>query len=197
MKRIFTVLIALAVAATTVSAQIAPGMKYKELKDLYSAKDYTRSQGDAYYPGWAGAASFVVPGLGQMICKEGGRGVAILGGDIAIGIVGNIAATKMLSYVEKDSAGKYVKDADGHYVITDEAAAKKWLGALVGVGLVGFAYEIWNICDAVKVAKVKNMYNRDLVGKHAMELNLYPSVDFAMTSNGTKPVAGMTLAVNF
>ena len=34
-------------------------------------------------------------------------------------------------------------------------------------------------------------------GMKYMELNMYPSFDFAMTANGTKAVPGMTLALTF
>lgn len=112
-------------------------------------------------------------------------------------IAGYACADKLLSYVQKDANGEYMKDSDGHYIITDEKAAGKWVGAIVGVGLGSMVYYIWNICDAVKVAKVKNMYYQDLAGGRAMEFSLPPSFDYAMTSDGTKPVAGMTLAVRF
>ena len=103
----------------------------------------------------------------------------------------------MLSYVQKDANGKYVTDANGHYVYTDEKAARNWALAIAGVGVANLAYLIWDICDARKVATVKNMYYQDLMGVRAMEVNLYPSVDLAMTANGTKPVAGFTLSMQF
>ena len=58
-------------------------------------------------------------------------------------------------------------------------------------------YWIWNMCDAVKVAKVKNMYFQDLQGGRAFEFELYPTVNYALTSDGSKPVAGMTLSMRF
>lgn len=33
--------------------------------------------------------------------------------------------------------------------------------------------------------------------KHAFEFNMYPTVNYAMTSNGMKPVAGMTMSMQF
>jgi len=58
-------------------------------------------------------------------------------------------------------------------------------------------YEIWNICDAVRVAKVKNMYYQDMTGGRSFEMDMYPSVQYALTSDGAKPVAGMTLSMRF
>lgn len=197
MKRIATLVIAFALTAATVSAQIAPGMKYKELKNIYNAKEYVKSQNDPYSKGWSGFASFVMPGLGQLIDGEVGRGIAIIGGNIAINSVGYYCAGKMVSYLQKDASGNYMKDSDGHYIFTDEKAAAKWLGGIIAAGLGATIYDIWNICDAVKVAKVKNMYYQDLTGKRAMEFSLTPSFDYAMTADGTQPVAGMTLALRF
>ena len=138
-----------------------------------------------------------MPGLGQAVCGEVGRGLAFFGGEIAFDIVGSAFAYKMLSYVQKDANGNYVTDADGKYVYTDEKAAQKWALAIAGVGVANLAYLIWDICDARKVAKVKNMYYQDLMGVRAMEVNLYPSIDLAMTANGAKPVAGFTLSMQF
>lgn len=197
MKKLLIMLAAVVLTAATLSAQVAPGMKYRELKNLYNARDYVPSSVDPYSKGWAGAASFFVPGLGQAVCGEVGRGFAFFGGEIAFDVVGSVFANKMLSYVQKDANGKYVTDSNGHYVYTDEKAARNWALAIAGVGVANLAYLIWDICDARKVAKVKNMYYQDLMGVRAMEVNLYPSVDLAMTANGTKPVAGFTLSMQF
>ena len=39
-------------------------------------------------------------------------------------------------------------------------------------------------------------YYQGLQGR-AIEFNLYPTFDYAMTSNGVQPVAGMTLSMQF
>ena len=66
--------------------------------------------------------------------------------------------------------------------------------------LVGFtsllAVDICCIVDAVRVAKVKNMYEYDLY-KKLYSLDLHPSVNYILTPTGTQPTAGFTLALNF
>ena len=196
MKRIVFILAIFVMTATSISAQVIPGMKYSELKDIYSPRSYVRTSADPYSPFWSGVASFAVPGLGQLICKETGRGIAVFAGDVAFGVAGGYCIDKFLDYCEKDANGNYKKDADGGLVVTDEKAAKKWGAAFLGVAAGNLCYWVWNICDARKVAKVKNMYYQDLQ-KHAFEFDMYPTFDYAMTSNGMKPVAGMTLSLQF
>ena len=196
MKRIVFILAIFVMTATSISAQVIPGMKYSELKDIYSPRSYVRTSADPYSPFWSGVASFAVPGLGQLICKETGRGIAVFAGDVAFGVAGGYCIDKFLDYCEKDANGNYKKDADGGLVVTDEKAAKKWGAAFLGVAAGNLCYWVWNICDARKVAKVKNMYYQDLQ-KHAFEFDMYPTFDYAMTSNGMKPVTGMTLSLQF
>ena len=197
MKRIVVLIAAFVFTATALSAQVAPRMKYKDLKDTYNPKEYVKSATDPYSPGWSGFASFVLPGLGQVISGETGRGIAFFAGDVAIGATANIFADKFLDTVQKDADGKPAKDADGKYIFTDEKGARKWAGAIVGVSATAVAYYIWNICDARKVAKVKNMYYQGLAGNHAVGVDFYPSFDYAITGSGARLVPGMTLALQF
>ena len=197
MKRIIILIAAFALTATALSAQVAPRMKYKDLKDSYNPREYVKSTYDPYSPGWSGFASFVLPGLGQVISGEAGRGIAIFAGDVAFSVAAGVCAEKFKDYVQTDAAGKPVKGSDGKYIFTDENAARKWAGAVIGVSATAVAYYIWNICDARKVAKVKDMYYQDLAGKHAVGVDLYPSFDYAITGAGAKVVPGMTLSLQF
>ena len=197
MKKFILIFAAAVMTAATLSAQVVPGMKYKELKDIYNPKDYVKSSNDPYMSGLYGLASAVVPGLGQIISGEVGRGVAVIAGDAAFGVAATVCVYKFLDYVEKDANGNYMKDENGLFVVTDENAAKKWGYGLIGLAAGNMVYWIWNICDAVKVARVKNMYFQDLNGGRAMEINMYPTVNLAMTSQGTTPVAGMALSLQF
>ena len=196
MKRIALIVAALALTAASLSAQVVPGMKYRELKDIYNTKEYVKSDIDPYSRGWAGLASFVVPGLGQVICGEAGRGIAIFAGDLALGAAVKLTADKYESYIQKDASGNYIKDVEGGYVMTDDKEAMKWGGAMICLAVGNVAYWIWNICDARMVAKVKNMYYQDLQMR-PVEFRAYPSVSSAITSQGIRPVAGLTLSMQF
>jgi hypothetical protein len=90
MKKIVILIAAFVFAASSLSAQVAPRMKYKDLKDTYNPKEYVKSANDPYSPGWSGFASFVLPGLGQVISGETGRGIAFFAGDLAIGVAANL-----------------------------------------------------------------------------------------------------------
>ena len=105
MKRIALIVAALALTVASLSAQVVPGMKYRELQDIYNTKEYVKSDIDPYSRGWAGLASFVVPGLGQVICGEAGRGIAIFAGDLALGAAVKLTADKYESYIQKDASG--------------------------------------------------------------------------------------------
>lgn len=120
-------------------------------------------------------ASFVIPGLGQMICGEVGRGFAYLGGQLALSVATYLSTSACYCY--------------GYYGI----------GTIVGlVGISGvIAIDICSIVDAVRVAKVKNMYTQDLRNNYSFDLKLHPSVDVMQVGNTLQPTVGMTLALNF
>ena len=146
---------------------IRPGMKYKELKKYYDYKEYTRGLIQHHNPTAVGVASFFIPGLGEMICGEGWRGVAYLGGWLASNVISVIG-------IQQRSEVLYL------------------------IGCAGtLGTEIFSIIDAVRVAKVKNMYERDLMRTYAFDVDLYPSVNYISTAKGIQPTAGLTLAFRF
>ena len=196
MKKVIISVLAVFMTVTAF-AQVVPGMKYKELKNMYNAKEDVKTAGDPYSPGWMGFGSFVVPGLGQVLSGETGRGIAIFAGGTALNVVGSVFAKSMVDCFERDSEGKLVKDSNGELICNDKEKAKKMFWGMMGAGAASLVYDIWNICDAVKVAKIKNMYNQDLRNRRSMEVGLYPSVDFAVLPDGVKPVTGMTLSLQF
>lgn len=146
---------------------ITPGMKYRDLKDIYNYKEYTRGLVQHHNPTGVGVASFFIPGLGEMICGEGWRGTAFLGGWLAANVVSAIG-------LQNGSDAVYLTGA---------------LGALT--------IKIISIVDATRVAKVKNMYERDLMRTYAFDVDLYPSVEYINTAEGLQPTAGLTLAFKF
>ena len=137
MKRFVLIILALLIgyAASAQSLEkIRPGMKYRELKEYYNYKDYEKVPDQYRRPAGTGFASYMIPGLGQMICGEGWRGAIFLGGWLAC-----------------------------HYVtltgIAELSDAIYWSG-IAGAQ----AFRILSCMDATRVAKVKNMYRHDLKG---------------------------------
>ena len=103
-----------------------------------------------------------------MINGSVGRGFAWLGGSVACSIASGIAM---------------------------EAEAD-WMVLAIGAGAL--ALNICSIVDAVRVAKVRNMYEADLRRQgYVYDVDLYPSVNYVRTGSGLKPTAGMTLALKF
>ena len=186
MKKLL-VFIAIAIAsAATASAQvmnpaIKEGMKYKEVKELYNYKEYDRASGDRYNPAIAGVASFFIPGLGQAVSNEIGRGCAWFGGTVGAYFVTGIGIGCMQAGQEAENL-----------TAAGTGAVLTIIGALSGLTL-----EICSIVDAVRVAKVKNMYEQDLRSRYSFDVDLHPSVNYIQTADGVQPTAGLTLALNF
>lgn len=170
MKKIVLILVALLIgysASAQVQKPIEPGMKYKEIKEYYNYKDYTKGPDQYYRPIGLGVASLLVPGLGEMISGEVWRGTAFLGGWIA-----------------------------SHFVTLTGIAELS--DAIYWTGIAGaLAMRVISCMDAIKVAKVKDMYKRDLAKTYSYDVDLYPSMNYIKTSGGVQPTAGLTLAVRF
>ncbi len=195
MKKLLIIVLALA-SLVQANAQIVPGMKYKELKDMYDPKMYVPQGNDPYYRAVSGVASLIIPGLGQVLCGEIGRGLIFFGGNLALSATMSSAAKKFSASV--------TTDADGNVTgYTDEAAAKSSSKLLVGAVVADVALCIWSCCDAIRVAKVKNMYYQDLYNQRSsVTMNLEPYFAFTPTEmtasgNSLQPTAGMTLKMNF
>lgn len=166
---------------------IHPGMKYKELKDIYSYSDWESGHGSRYSPALMGVCSWLIPGLGQMITGEVGRGFAWLGG--AVG------CTVLMGIGSGVSASAYYYDVDENYYVD---TSKVLTGSLIVLAssLALLTVDICAIVDACRVAKVRNMYEQDLRAmKYSLELR--PSVDYITMPGGIQPTAGLTLAMKF
>ena len=61
--------------------------QYSVNKLKYNHHLYIRQPGDPYNPGAAGFASFILPGLGQMVSGEVGRGLGFLAGEVGFYII--------------------------------------------------------------------------------------------------------------
>ena len=186
MKRLLFVILAAILSAGAASAQIMDkdlkeGMKYREVKELYNYKEYTPALTDRYTPAGAGFASFFIPGLGQMMSNEIGRGFAWFGG---------AAAAYIVTYVGMNYS------VLGTVSESEELAATGGLLTLAGC-ISMLTVDICCIVDAVRVAKVKNMYEQDLRRMYSLDVDLHPSVNYIQTANGVQPTAGLTLALNY
>jgi hypothetical protein len=187
MKRIILILV-VALLPIAANAQYIGGAKYKDIKNTYNYKNYQPSQVDPYSPGLSGAFSFFVPGSGQILSGEVWRGVAFMAGGAVL--------TSFMSDSWED-LGKCIAINQEQNTIswTDKANGQKdlWIIGVCAVADLGLA--IWSSIDASHIAKVKNMYYQDMLGRRAaVEMNLAPS--FAFTPAGNV-APGMGLTINF
>ena len=187
MKKIITIAV-LALACTTMFAQ---KVSYKELKNNYNSKEYVKTAQDPYNVVWTGLESFAVPGMGHLIMGETGRGWAFLGADIVVGAAGGVFAQNLVNLAEKDSDGKWTIADD------DKDKARGQLTGMLVCGALELGLKIWSCIDGVKVAKVRNMYYQDKMGKHAFSMDLYPSVETIPGSSSATLAPGMTFAMKF
>ena len=190
MKKIIAILV-LAATCTSLFAQKVPSpASYKNLKEVYSPANYVKSSEDPYSVFWVGFGSFFVPGVGQLIMKENGRGWAFLGSSIGLGLVGGILW---------GGASSLTQNTNG-FVTVPEANQGAFIGLACGAAIAGVAQlgaGIWSCIDAVNIAKVKNQYYQDVKGKHAFSTSVYPSMELVQSANGISFAPGMTFALTF
>ena len=167
----YLILLACMLILTTVS-----NAQYKVNKTMYNYRLYRPQVGDPYNTGVAGLTSFLVPGLGQMIAGEGGRGAAFLGGFVG---------AMVLFYV-----GSGMSEAD-----IDEGGDGSAGSALMFIGSTGaLAVDIWAIVDAVRVAKVNNMAFQD---KNKTSLKDVPLISISDHIGKGIAQSGISIQVTF
>lgn len=166
------------------SAYVTEGMRYKDYKNLYDRHKYIRQFGDPYNPTLSGVASWLIPGLGQGLCDEWGRGLAFFGGYI-------LASTGWVIAVATSSTYNY------NYYYNNYTMNLNTPRVLIASALL-IAYNIWNIVDAVRVAKIKNMYYQDIRGHQAsFNMSLTPCFTYLNTPDTNAPVVGLSLNIGF
>lgn len=161
----------------TTNAEVYPGMRYSEYKDLYNPRDYVRMPSDQSNPFWIGFADFFIPGLGNAINGEWGRAAIFFGGNLGLGL---LADTQRTPY--KTSYGTEY-----------EYNSLYWVIQVARLGL-----NVWSIIDAVRVCKVKNMYYQDIYGNRAsLDIRVEPFITCTpYTPTGLQPVSGLSCKVN-
>jgi TM2 domain-containing membrane protein YozV len=163
----------------------AYAQRYSINKLQYDYHQYVPEFGDPYNPAISGIYSLIIPGLGQMYCGEAERGLAFFGGYTGCAILFEIGASQIFSNI--DDYGN-----SNNYGNSRSGAGTMLLG-LGGMAII----EIWSIVDAVHVAKVNNMYIRDLRRTSGIKFEISPYVDHLSINNQATTPLGMTMRVTF
>jgi len=152
MKKL-TILLALLVVGMTANAQ-----SYRINKKNYDPDNYVYQFGDRYNPAVAGVCSFFIPGLGQLVAGDPGRGAGLFATHVGFGIIFYISAKNAVKvHIDKDT--EWV-----HYAIPNKETVTFQPSAFFYLSAMGmFTTWIYSIADAVNVAKVNNMAWRDKV----------------------------------
>ena len=151
--------------------------QYKINKTKYDYSTWSYEEGDPYNPTTCGVLS-IIPGVGQMVAHEFGRGAAFLGGFAGCWVISAVGAGIAMGSID------------------DELGIALGVGIVV-VGLSGMAaVDIWSIVDATRVAKVNNLAWRDK-NKTGFHLRLEPYIVPLQTYNYTKTQVGLSLKINF
>jgi len=186
MKKTILLSVMLVTFASIINAQ-----SYSINKLKYDSRLYSPEYGDPYNPALSGVCSWMIPGLGQMISGETGRGLAFLGGYTACGVVCMAGFVSAVASGTNESTHQY----GSNYTYSSTPKAGGGIMLLGAIGMI--AVDIWSIVDAVNVAKVNNMYIRDLKKRSEVSLQVTPYVDQISMSNQLVTPVGLTVRVNF
>ena len=159
----------------SISTNIQPNMPYKYYKDMYNHRLYVPRYDDPYNPFVSGLCSFFIPGLGQMIAGETGRGLGYLGGYVGCNLL----------FVIGTNSVAYGDDSFGAIAI---------LAGFTGMITV----QICSIVDGVRVAKKKNMYLRDVRNNtSSINFSINPYVETVSIGNELVTPVGLSLKISF
>lgn len=184
-QKIFFSLLLLGFSISGINAQ-----NYKLNKQTYDYRMYLPQPGDPYNPTTMGIASFFVPGLGQILCNETGRGLAFLGSSALL--TGATIVGALMSYEETTYYNNFGDP------ITEIETNPTGIAILLVGAAATLAIDIWAIIDATKVAKVNNMYLQDLrKNTSQIKLDLTPFVDTYNYLGQNNLSGGLSLKVTF
>lgn len=207
MKKTFFVLILVLCSLCSIKAQTTD-LKYKDYKNQYDTESYEHQPDDPYSLLRVGIASAIIPGFGQTLCGEGSRGSLFMIGGAALAVA-CFSRADLYSYQTGNDniyPGHIYHDPNNKRK-TDIIFQKYFF--LLAALYVG--YDIYNICDAVHIAKVKNMYYQDLKNNTStlnmslepfLSTTIPPYSSISLTSppvaaSSVSPVAGVTLKLSF
>ena len=192
MKKLFITVLVSVMAFATASAQQSEKVRYSEIKGNYNPKEYVAQATDPYHVGWYEAASFFIPGIGQLLSGETWRGLAFIGGEAVLVSVITTAAENVANVAITNESGFLT----GY---TDPKVGKRNMAVMLTALGLDLGLSIWSCIDARNVAKVKNMYYQDLFnGKKPVELSFAPAVSLAPDPSGAlHPCAGVSMQLTF
>jgi len=157
--------------------------QYSVNKIRYDHRAWEYHPDDPHNPAICGVVNLFVPGVGQMIAGEGGRGAAFLVGTMGCFALYGVGAVKTTLAVEE--AITYNREYQGEGL------------AMMGIGLLGaITLEIWSIVDAVRVAKVNNLAWRDK-NNQSYRLDFEPYIAPLTYSDNSHVQVGVNIAVRF
>ncbi len=178
-------LIALAATAQPTLPGTAQPLRFRDYKNNYNPKLYHSQKGDPYSRGLAGITSFLLPGVGQAIDGEWGRGVGFFAGFVTLDIWSSMHVSRY-----EDACGRTQYEVDDAFYL---------------IHVARLALTIWSVCDAVRVAKIKNMYAQDQrrkdQGLAAVDFRVEPFLTCVECGGrhpqGSCPAAGLSLRLSF
>ena len=134
--------------------------QYKINKEIYHPQDYSYDSGGPYSPGGSAIASLFLPGLGQVLAGEMGRGMIFASCEVG---------SLVLAYFGFRKA--YLSYSDSEPIML--------------IGLAGaIVIPVWAMVDAARVAKVNNLASigADMNGKSlklSPDLKILPNMKVA------------------
>lgn len=175
-KLLILFVILLTLLTTTTQAQT-----YSQNRLKYNDSTYIYLRTDKYNPADCKGLSFLVPGLGQMACGETERGILFLVGEISCVPVAAISGLGFIFYVQTGNDNATLSNL-GIFMLSCSAF---------------MAIRIWSSLDAEHIAKINNLYYRDLHRTSLLKLEVSPYVTQLTINNQQTTPVGMTLRVKF
>ena len=174
-------IIILVIVSFPAHAQYAEYDNFSTLKKQYNGSSYTPQNGDIYDPPTVAILSLLIPGCGQFITKEPGRGMFFTGA----------ALTSVGVYIycrNKSSEYTYDYSVYGHQTVKEPSKSYAYIGISALFAYIAIA--AWSYYDAYQIARVKNLYHR--------EVRLTPVVSLMKTETNTMaPFAGASISFVF
>lgn len=155
--------------------------QYRINKTKYDTQNYSFQTGDPYNPVTAGFAS-IIPGLGQIIVGEPGRGFLFFGGFSLCLVATSIGMIRFIETIGSGISGE------------DPPPGGPFLMTAGSVGMV--VIDIWSILDAAHVAKINNLAFRDQGGT-TYYFQIQPSLKTTCCQMTGSISAGIALKITF